>query len=95
MVSENLSEGGEKKMNLENILKAISEWLGIVYRATASISWNMLQNQLLNYSETKVLFTENIIFNYIEVIKDLRSIYQNVKAIDGVKNYKQLEFKVT
>ena len=41
------------------------EWLGLVYRATASICWNMLSNNLLNFDETKILFTENIIFNFI------------------------------
>jgi len=32
----------------------------------------MLQTNQLDFNETKILFTENIIFNYIELIKDLR-----------------------
>jgi hypothetical protein len=42
-----------------------TEWLGLVYRATASICWNMLLNGFLNFEEVKVLFTENIIYNFI------------------------------
>lgn len=39
------------------ISKIAEEWLGLVYRATASICWNMLSNHLLNFEETKILFT--------------------------------------
>ena len=42
-----------------------SEWVGMVFRATASICWNMLLSGQLNFPEVKVLFTENIIFNFI------------------------------
>lgn len=45
-----------------------------MYRATASVSWNILQNQLLTFDQTKILFTENIIYNYIELMKEIRTI---------------------
>ena len=44
----------------------------MVYRATASICWNMLSNNQLTFEEIKVLFTENIIFNFIEFMKELK-----------------------
>ena len=56
---------GEKK----EIMDITEEWLGLVYRATASICWNMLSNNLLTFDETKILFTENIIFNFIEYMR--------------------------
>ena len=56
---------GEKK----ELIHIAEEWLGLVYRATASICWNMLSNNLLNFDETKILFTENIIFNFIEFMR--------------------------
>lgn len=52
----------------------ICEWLGIVYRVTASICWSSLLNKFLSFDETKVLFTQNIIFNYIELMKDFHEI---------------------
>ena len=48
-----------------------AEWLGMVYRATASICWNMLLNNYLSFEEVKILFTENIIFNFIEFMKEM------------------------
>lgn len=32
-----------------DINKITEEWLGLVYRATASICWNMLSNNLLTF----------------------------------------------
>ncbi len=46
----------------------------MVYRATASICWNMLLNNYLNFDEVKILFTENIVFNFIEFIKDINKM---------------------
>lgn len=43
----------------------------MVYRATASICWNMLLNNYLNFEEVKILFTENIVFNFIEFMNEL------------------------
>ena len=37
----------------------------------ASMCWNMMLNGFLNYEETKILFTENIIYNYIEFMNEL------------------------
>ncbi len=37
----------------------------------ASMCWNMMLNGFLNFEETKILFTENIIYNYIEFMKEL------------------------
>ena len=51
----------------------------MVFRATASICWNMLLNDSLSFEEVKILFTENIIFNYIELMRDL-SKYLNEEA---------------
>lgn len=48
-----------------------TEWVGMVFRATASICWNMLYGGQLSFEEVKVLFTENIIFNFIEYMKDI------------------------
>ena len=64
----NLSD--DSKMN--ELISETTEWLGVVYRATASISWNMLSNAQLSFEEIKVLFTENIIFNFIEFLKEMK-----------------------
>ncbi len=45
----------------------------MIFRASASICWNMLRGGQLNFEEVKVLFTENIIFNFIEYMKDIHS----------------------
>ena len=45
------------KGNKKELSQIAEEWLGLVYRATASICWNMLSNNLLNFDETKILFT--------------------------------------
>ena len=66
----NLSD--DSKMN--ELISETTEWLGVVYRATASISWNMLSNAQLSFEEIKVLFTENIIFNFIELMKEVKKI---------------------
>ena len=55
--------------DLTELRQETTEWLGMVYRATASICWNMLANAYLSFEEVKVLFTENIIFNFIEYMK--------------------------
>jgi hypothetical protein len=47
------------------------EWIGDVFRMVASMCWNMMLNGFLNFEETKILFTENIIYNYIEFMKEL------------------------
>ena len=54
-----------------------SEWLGMVYRATASICWNMLLNNFLNFEEVKILFTENIVFNFISFMNELKKMGKN------------------
>jgi len=41
----------------EDLKTPTAEWLGQVYRATASICWNMLLNNYLNFEEVKILFT--------------------------------------
>ena len=46
----------------------------MVFRATASISWNMLLNKNLTFEEVKVLFTENIIYNFIELMTELKEL---------------------
>jgi hypothetical protein len=56
---------------MEEFKKKTTEWVGMVFRATASICWNMLYGGQLNFEEVKVLFTENIIFNFIEYMKDI------------------------
>jgi hypothetical protein len=48
----------------------------MVYRATASICWNMLLNNSLSFEEVKILFTENIIFNFIEFMKEMKKVGQ-------------------
>jgi hypothetical protein len=53
---------------LEVIKTKLTEWVGMVFRACASICWNMLQNNSLNFEEVKVLFTENIIYNFIHLM---------------------------
>lgn len=66
-----------------NLIAETSEWLGNVYRATASICWNMLLNSLLTFDEIKILFTENIVFNFIEFMNELKNLgYENVR--DGL-----------
>ena len=42
-----------------------------MFRTVASVCWNMRFNAYLNFDETKILFTENIIYNYIELMKEL------------------------
>lgn len=74
-----------------------SEWLGMVYRATASICWNMLLNNYLNFEEVKVLFTENIVFNFIEFMKELRLMgreeeRQQLTALINDKSVDVLDF---
>lgn len=46
----------------------------MVYRATASICWNMLLNNYLNFEEVKILFTENIVFNFIAFMNELKAM---------------------
>lgn len=46
----------------------------MVYRATASICWNMLLNNYLNFEEVKILFTENIVFNFIAFMNELKAL---------------------
>jgi hypothetical protein len=52
----------------EDLESKVTEWVGMVFRACASICWNMLQNKSLNFEEVKVLFTENIIYNFIHLM---------------------------
>ncbi len=59
---------------MENLKSETAEWLGQVYRATASICWNMLINNYLNFDEVKILFTENIVFNFVEFMQDLKKV---------------------
>jgi hypothetical protein len=51
----------------------MKHWLGNVYRATASICWNLLSNHELSLEEAKILFTENIIYNMIEFMKTVKA----------------------
>jgi hypothetical protein len=39
----------EENFTNDDIRTETSEWLGMVYRATASICWNMLLNNSLNF----------------------------------------------
>jgi hypothetical protein len=57
--------GKEDTLGASDMRAETSEWLGMVYRATASICWNMLLNNTLGFDEVKILFTENIVFNFI------------------------------
>jgi hypothetical protein len=61
------------KNKVDQIKVETAEWLGQVYRATASICWNMLINNSLSFEEVKILFTENIIFNFVEFMKEIGS----------------------
>jgi hypothetical protein len=67
-------------------MKVTEEWLGLVYRATASICWNMLSNHLLSFDETKILFTENIIYNFIEFMKTFKDISHQESRVRLVEN---------
>ena len=70
----------------QDIEKVTEEWLGLVFRATASICWNMLSNNLLNFDETKVLFTENIIYNFIEFMKATKELGYGTYRVQLVEN---------
>lgn len=50
-------DGNIQNMNLKEWKSKITEWIGMVFRATASICWNMLLNDSLNFEEVKILFT--------------------------------------
>jgi hypothetical protein len=63
--------GREDGLGASDMRAETSEWLGMVYRATASICWNTLLNNSLNFDEVKILFTENIVFNFIEFMNEL------------------------
>lgn len=54
-----------QQSRVEDLKVETAEWLGQVYRATASICWNILLNGSLSFEEVKILFTENIIFNFV------------------------------
>ena len=79
-------------MNLHNIKKftsfqevsSITEyWIGSVYRSTASVCWNLLNTGQLSFEETKILFTENIVYNYIEFMKSIKAVEkQNPGGLD-------------
>ena len=64
-----------------------------MYRATASICWNMLLNNYLNFEEVKILFTENIVFNFIEFMKDINKMgKQNMIAeLTSIINKKSVD----
>jgi hypothetical protein len=69
----------------------------MVYRATASICWNMLLNNYLNFEEVKILFTENIVFNFIEFMNELkvmgkRGEREELTAIINEKSVDVLDF---
>jgi hypothetical protein len=70
-----------------------SEWLGMVYRATASICWNMLLNNFLNFEEVKILFTENIVFNFIEFMNELSALgkFEERKQLTALINEKSVD----
>lgn len=42
---------------MDDLKAETTEWIGQVYRATASICWNMLLNNYLSFEEVKILFT--------------------------------------
>jgi hypothetical protein len=71
-----------EKTNLEELKQKTTEWVGMVFRATASICWNMLLGSQLNFEEVKVLFTENIIFNFIEYMKDIEYYINEEKRLN-------------
>ena len=58
----------------------------------ASMCWNMMLNGFLNYEETKILFTENIIYNYIEFMKELdtRGFTEHKHRLTSVINRKSV-----
>jgi hypothetical protein len=66
------------------VSKMTEEWLGMVFRATASICWNMLSNNLLTFDETKILFTENIIYNFIEFMKNIDDLGYGTSRVELV-----------
>jgi hypothetical protein len=57
-------------------------WLGSVYRATASICWNLLSNHELSFDEGKILFTENIIYNLIEFMRTVKAFESNGNKVN-------------
>lgn len=61
----------EKQIPFNELKLKTTEWVGMIFRATASICWNMLLGNQLNFDEVKVLFTENIIYNFIEYMNDI------------------------
>lgn len=63
-----------EQSRMDDLKLETAEWLGQVYRATASICWNMLLNNYLSFEEVKILFTENIIFNFVEFMKEVKKI---------------------
>jgi hypothetical protein len=66
-----------RKINDEGEASTLTRhWLGSVYRATASICWNLLSNHQLSFDEAKVLFTENIIYNLIEFMRTVK-VFEN------------------
>ena len=54
----------------------------MVFRTSASISWNMLLSGKLSFDEVKVLFTQNIIFNFIELINELQKHFSQAKRLE-------------
>ena len=46
-----------KELSMPEMKLVIGEWIGMVFRAAASISWNMLLSNSLSFEEVKVLFT--------------------------------------
>ena len=68
------------------------EWIGDVFRMVASMCWNMMLNGFLNYEESKILFTENIIYNYIEFMKALeeRGFSQHKHHLTSIINKKSV-----
>lgn len=59
----------------------------------ASMCWNMVFNGFLTFDETKILFTENIIYNYIEFMKELelRGFSQFKHKLTSTINKKSVE----
>jgi hypothetical protein len=89
--------GKDVSLNNSEMTVETSEWLGQVYRATASICWNMLLNNYLTFDEVKILFTENIVYNFIEFMNELtkmgkRSIKENLTSLINDKSVDVLDF---
>jgi len=78
-----------KFIKVEELHTITQCWIGTLYRSTASTCWNLLNTGQLSFEETKILFTENIIYNYIEYMKALKNNENKNKHDTGTLNIKR------